>query len=100
MIEKALAGPISLIVKTSTLRDYGVNDFSFLEDERAEVTQRNVVFIARGECAKHAQTIAGMFSQKLIISQKSSNILWVFKGLLDEMLDSVNFMMPPSADTF
>lgn len=61
MIETALAGPIGLFVKFSTLQDYGVDKVFLLENGNADVSQRNVVFIARGECAKHAQSIAGTF---------------------------------------
>lgn len=60
VIEKGLAGPIGLFVKFSTLQDYGVDKVFFLENNNADVSQRNVVFIARGESAKHAQSIAGM----------------------------------------
>jgi hypothetical protein len=59
VIEKSLAGPVGLIVKASTLRDYGVDNFFFLENKNADTSQRNVVFISRGESAQHAQTIAG-----------------------------------------
>ena len=59
MIEKSLAGPLGVIVKASTLRDYGVDNFFFLENKNCDSSQRNVVFIARGESAGHAQMIAG-----------------------------------------
>ena len=59
MIEKNLAGPLGVVVKASTLRDYGVDNFFFLENGNTDTTQRNVVFIARGEGARHAQMIAG-----------------------------------------
>lgn len=48
-----------MIVKASTLRDYGVDNFFFLENKNTDSSQRNVVFIARGESAKHAHAIAG-----------------------------------------
>ena len=59
VLEKSLAGPIGILVKFSTLQDYGVDKVFFLENGNADVSQRNVVFIARGESAKHAQSIAG-----------------------------------------
>lgn len=59
VIERSLAGPVGVIVKVSTLHDYGVDKFFFLENNNADTSQRNVVFIARGECARHAQAIAG-----------------------------------------
>lgn len=62
VLEKSLAGPIGLFVKFSILQDYGVDKVFFLENGNADVSQRNVVFIARGESARQAQSIAGMFS--------------------------------------
>ena len=62
MIEKNLAGPLGVIVKASTLRDYGVDNFFFLENNNTDASQRNVVFIARGESARNAQSIAGQFT--------------------------------------
>lgn len=70
MIEKSLAGPIGLFAKFSTLQDYGVDKVFFLENGNADVSQQNVVFIARGESARHAQSIAGMY-----VSQQSQFIL-------------------------
>ena len=61
MIEKSLAGPIGIFVKFSTLQEYGVDKVFFLENGNADVSQRNVVFMARGESAKHVQSIAGMY---------------------------------------
>lgn len=58
VIEKTLAGPIGLIVKVSILQDYGVDKFFLLESKNAGTSQQNVVFIARGECARNAQEIA------------------------------------------
>jgi hypothetical protein len=60
VLEKALAGPIGNFVKFSTLQDYGVEKVFFLENGNADTSQRNVVFIARAENARHAQSIAGM----------------------------------------
>ena len=61
MIEKSLAGPIGIFVKFSTLQEYGVDKVFFLENGNADVSQRNVVFMARGESPKLAQSIAGTF---------------------------------------
>jgi hypothetical protein len=57
-----LAGPIGIFVKFSTLQDYGVDKLFFLENGNADTSQRNVVFIARGESARNAQSIAGTIS--------------------------------------
>jgi hypothetical protein len=62
VLERSLAGPINLFVKFSTLQEYGVDKLFFLENGNADVSQRNVVFIARGESARHAQSIAGTLS--------------------------------------
>jgi hypothetical protein len=61
VIEKSLAGPIGIFIKFSTLQDYGVDKVFFLENGNADSSQRNVVFIARGESGKHAKSIAGMY---------------------------------------
>jgi hypothetical protein len=61
ILEKDLAGPIGLFVNFSTLQDYGVDKVFFLENGNADTSQRNVVFVARGEMARHAQSIAGMY---------------------------------------
>lgn len=66
MIERSLAGPIGVVVKVSTLQDYGVDKFFFLENGNADTSQRNVVFMARGECARHAQSIAGPSPPSLV----------------------------------
>jgi hypothetical protein len=57
-----LAGPIGLFVKFSTLQDYGVDKVFFLENGNADVSQRNVVFLARGDSAKQVQSIAGQWA--------------------------------------
>ncbi len=61
VLEKDLAGPIGLFVNFSTLQDYGVDKVFFLENGNADTSQRNVVFVARGEMARHAQSIAGVY---------------------------------------
>jgi hypothetical protein len=65
VLERSLAGPIGLFVKFSTLQDYGVDKVFFLENGNADVSQRNVVFIARGEDARNAQSIAGTIVSSL-----------------------------------
>jgi hypothetical protein len=83
VIEKSLAGPIGLFAKFSTLQDYGVDKVFFLENGNADVSQQNVVFIARGESAKHAQSIAGMY----VPPQLRLRILVVIDGLKNNGLD-------------
>ena len=62
VIEKSLAGTIGLFVKFSTLQEYGVDKVFFLENHNVDASQRNVVFLVRGENAKKARTVAGMFA--------------------------------------
>lgn len=59
VIEKSLAGPLGLYVKFSTLQEYGVDRVFFLENNNVDTSQRNVVFLARGEKAETVSVIAG-----------------------------------------
>ena len=59
MIEKPLAGPLGVYVKFSTLQEYGVDRVFFLENNNVDTSQRNVVFLARGEKAEVVSAIAG-----------------------------------------
>ena len=61
VIEQSLAGPLGIFVKFSTLQEYGVDKVFFLENGNADTSQKNIVFLARGESAKHVQSIAGRF---------------------------------------
>lgn len=61
MLEKSLAGPIGLFVKFTTLQDYGVDKVFLLENGNVDSTQKNVVFLARGDKATNAQAVAGMW---------------------------------------
>ncbi|KIH87009.1 hypothetical protein SPBR_08258 [Sporothrix brasiliensis 5110] len=56
VIEKSLAGPIGTIAKVSTLQDYGVDKFFFLENGNTDTSQSNVIFVARGELQRESQT--------------------------------------------
>ncbi|KAB8303362.1 hypothetical protein EYC80_004794 [Monilinia laxa] len=79
VLEKSLAGPLGIIIKFSTLQDYGVDKVFFLENGNADVSQQNVVFIARGESAKHAQSIADHIKRMQRESQTGHefSIFWV-----------------------
>ena len=46
-------------MKFSTLQDYGVDKVFFLENNNADPSQYNIVFIARSDDAKRVQSIAG-----------------------------------------
>ncbi len=70
-------------MKFSTLQDYGVDKVFFLENGNADVSQRNVVFIARGESAKNAQSIAGRFMN--LISQVVPQSLTITPGSISRL---------------
>jgi hypothetical protein len=86
VIEQSLAGPLSILVKFSTLQQWGVDKVFFLENGNADTSQKNIVFLARGESAKHAQSIAGTF---ILLQKRSSRMplfqwaLW--KDLVDDL---------------
>ena len=61
VIEKSLAGPIGLFVKFSTLQDHGVDKVFFLENDNVDASQKNIIFLARGEKANQPIAIAGMY---------------------------------------
>lgn len=61
MIEKSLAGPIGVFVKFSTLQGHGVDKVFFLENDNVDASQKNVIFLARGEKANQPIAIAGMY---------------------------------------
>ena len=61
MIEKSLAGPIGIFVKFSTLQDHGVDKVFFLENDNVDASQKNVIFLARGEKANQPLAVAGMY---------------------------------------
>ncbi|KAI1213788.1 vacuolar protein sorting 33A-like protein [Annulohypoxylon truncatum] len=91
VIERSLAGPIGVVVKVSTLQDYGVDKFFFLENGNADTSQRNVVFMARGECARHAQSIADQIKRLQRESQTGHefHVFWVPRRTLvsDKLLE-------------
>ena len=59
VIDQSLAGPTSLFVKFSVLQQYGVDKVFFLENNNVDSSQRNVVFLTRGESADRPLAIAG-----------------------------------------
>jgi len=59
VIERSLAGPLGLYVKFSTLQEYGVDRVFFLENDNVDTSQRNIVFLARGEKAHTTLALAG-----------------------------------------
>ena len=67
MIEKSLAGPIGIFVKFSTLQDHGVDKVFFLENDNVDASQKNVIFLARGEKANQPIAVAGMYVLNLLL---------------------------------
>ncbi|KAJ8120024.1 hypothetical protein ONZ43_g3162 [Nemania bipapillata] len=96
VIERSLAGPVGVIVKVSTLHEYGVDKFFFLENQNADTSQRNVVFMARGECARHAQAIASQIKRLQRESQTGHefHIFWVPRRTLvsDKLLEEAGVL--------
>lgn len=60
VIEKALAGPIGILVKFSTLQEHGVDKVFIVENDNVDASQKNVIFLSRGEKATAPIAIAGM----------------------------------------
>ncbi|KAJ5665823.1 Sec1-like protein [Penicillium maclennaniae] len=58
VISQELAGPVGLFVKFSVLQEYGVDRVFLLENANIDSSQRNVVFLVRGEKAQHVRTVA------------------------------------------
>lgn len=61
VIEKSLAGAIGIFIKFSTLQDHGVDKVFFLENDNVDASQKNVIFLARGEKANQPIAVAGMY---------------------------------------
>ncbi|KAI9806850.1 MAG: hypothetical protein M1833_002507 [Piccolia ochrophora] len=79
VIEKSLAGPIGIFVKFSTLQEYGVDKVFLLENANVDSSQKNVVFLARGEKATRAQAIAEQIKSLQQSSQVDHefSVFWV-----------------------
>lgn len=59
VFDRTLVGPVGIIVKVGTLQEFGVDKFFILENDNVDSSQHNVVFVARGECGRHVEAIAG-----------------------------------------
>ncbi|ORY66227.1 Sec1-like protein [Pseudomassariella vexata] len=96
VLERSLAGPIGIIVKVSTLQDYGVDKFFFLENNNADTSQRNIVFMARGECARHTLAITEQIKRLQRESQTGHefHIFWVPRRTLvsDKLLEEAGVL--------
>lgn len=61
VIEQSLAGPVGILVKFSTLQDYGVDKVFFLENKNIDNSQKNIVFLVGGEKPSVCVAVAGMY---------------------------------------
>ncbi|KAL1898410.1 Vacuolar protein-sorting-associated protein 33 [Ceratocystis pirilliformis] len=96
IIDRSLVGPIGAIVKVTTLQEYGIDKFFVLENDNADTSQHNVVFIARGESGRHASMIADQINRLRRESQigHDFHIFWVPRRTLvsDRLLEESGVM--------
>jgi vacuolar protein sorting-associated protein 33A len=60
VLERSLAAPLGLYVKFSTLQEYGIDRVFFLENNNVDSSQKNVVFLARGDKINNVTLVTGM----------------------------------------
>ncbi|KAF3040129.1 hypothetical protein E8E12_008425 [Didymella heteroderae] len=96
VLEKALAGPLNLLVKFSTLQEYGVDKPFFLENDNTDASQRNVVFLVRGEKARTVMRVADQIKR---IRRESEiehefSIFWVPRRTIvsDQLLEEAGVL--------
>ncbi|CAI6279343.1 unnamed protein product [Periconia digitata] len=79
VLQKSLAGPLNLLVKFSTLQEYGVDKPFFLENDNVDSSQRNIVFLVRGEKATTVSAVADQIKRVRRDSQieHEFSIFWV-----------------------
>ncbi|KAF2013486.1 Sec1-like protein [Aaosphaeria arxii CBS 175.79] len=96
VLEKALAGPLNLLVKFSTLQEYGVDKPFFLENDNADSSQRNVVFLVRGEKASTVVAVADQIKRIRRDSQieHEFSIFWVPRRTVvsDQLLEEAGVL--------
>ncbi|KAK5990319.1 Vacuolar protein sorting-associated protein 33A [Cladobotryum mycophilum] len=96
VFDRSLVGPIGTIVKVATLQEYGVDKFFILENNNVDTSQRNVVFVARGECGRHAEAIAAQIKRVQRESQNTHDfhIFWVPRRTLvsDQLLEEAGVL--------
>ncbi|KAL6787879.1 Sec1-like protein [Trichoderma sp. SZMC 28012] len=96
VFDRSLVGPIGTIVKVATLQEYGVDKFFILENNNVDASQRNVVFVARGECGRHAEAIAAQIKRIQRESQTTHDfhIFWVPRRTLvsDQLLEEAGIL--------
>ncbi|KAF1993806.1 Sec1-like protein [Amniculicola lignicola CBS 123094] len=96
VLEKALAGTLNLLVKFSTLQEYGVDKPFFLENDNADESQRNVVFLVRGEKASVVGKVAEQIKRLRQNSQieHEFSIFWVPRRTMvsDQLLEEAGVL--------
>ncbi|KAH8737639.1 Sec1-like protein [Ilyonectria robusta] len=96
VLDRSLVGPIGIIVKVAVLQEYGVDKFFILENNNVDTSQRNVIFIARGECGRHAEAIAAQVKRVQRESQTPHDfhIFWVPRRTLvsNQMLEEAGVL--------
>ncbi|KAF2085650.1 vacuolar protein sorting-associated protein 33A [Saccharata proteae CBS 121410] len=96
VFEKSLAGPLNLLVKFSALKEYGVEKPFFLENHNVDSSQRNVVFVARGDKARTAVAIAEQIKKLRQESQidHDFSVFWVPRRTLvsDQILEEAGVL--------
>ncbi|KAI9668746.1 MAG: hypothetical protein M1831_000815 [Alyxoria varia] len=63
VIQRALVGPVELLVKFSTLQEYGVERVFILENNNVDSSQKNILFLARADQPKPAQAVAAQIKR-------------------------------------
>ncbi|KAJ4372231.1 Vacuolar protein-sorting-associated protein 33 [Neocucurbitaria cava] len=96
VLEKALAGSLNLLVKFSTLQEYGVDKPFFLENDNVDSSQRNVVFLVRGEKATTVMAVADQIKRIRRDSQieHEFSIFWVPRRTMisDQLLEEAGVL--------
>ncbi|KAL6711884.1 Vacuolar protein-sorting-associated protein 33 [Coniothyrium glycines] len=96
VLEKGLAGPLNLLVKFSTLQEYGVDKPFFLENNNVDSSQRNVVFLVRGEKARTIMAVADQIKRIRRDSQVEHefSIFWVPRRTMisDQLLEGAGVL--------
>jgi hypothetical protein len=96
VLDRSLVGPIGIVVKVTTLQEYGVDKFFILENDNVDASQRNVIFIARGEGGRHVQSIADQIKRLQRESQTGHefHIFWVPRRTLlsDTLLEEAGVL--------
>ncbi|KOS18726.1 Vacuolar protein sorting-associated protein 33A [Escovopsis weberi] len=96
VFDRSLVGPIGTVVKVATLQEYGVDKFFILENDNVDTSQRNVVFVARGECGRNAEAIAAQIKRVQRESQTTHDfhIFWVPRRTLvsDQILEEAGVL--------